>query len=523
MVRSRWFSISLVFIAIALLHSPAEAAGINLSWADMSSNEDGFRIERKASGGNYAQIATVAANVKSYTDSGVTAGVSYCYVVKAYNSGGVSAPSNSACVTTASSTSTTTSSSGSSSSTTGTSTSSGSSSTVPASYTGGKWKDYTVNVTLKSLDNDSIGVIFRYVDDNNYYRFTWNRSEAYRRIEKRENGVLSVLAQKASQYQRDTTYRIQISVQGSQIKAWINGGTPVFSVTDNSLDQGTIGLYSSSNKGSIFDDVVVTDLVSGQILLSDNFNDGDYTGWTMLDEAGTSNAPSAWAISNGALVQSSNIGSSDNTIGTFALYTKGGSSDSLLTTASSSDSLYTKESWTDYIASVNITSADDDFIGVMFRYHDNANYYRFSWKSKNTGRQLEKIQNGVVTVIAQDSEQYVTGRTYGLKISAKGNSLQVHIDGQLVFSVTDSTFAGGTIALYSCYNSGSIFDDVLVEDLNTGNVLLRDDFNDGNLRGWTIIDEGNIDGPSQWLVSNGALVQNGNIGSNDGHGTYALY
>jgi hypothetical protein len=89
--------------------------------------------------------------------------------------------------------------------------------------------------------------------------------------------------------------------------------------------------------------------------------------------------------------------------------------------------------------------------------------------------------------------------------------------------VADSTFAGGTIALYSCYNQGSAFDNVLVEDLNTGNILLLDDFNDGDLRGWTIMDEGSKDGPSQWQVSNGVLVQNSNIGSGSCLGTYALY
>jgi hypothetical protein len=248
---------------------------------------------------------------------------------------------------------------------------------------------------------------------------------------------------------------------------------------------------------------VVTDLASGQILLADNFNDGDHTGWTILDEAGTTDAPSVWAVSNESLVQTSNIGSIDRANGTFALYTKG--------------------SWSDYAFAVKLTSTDDDFIGVMFRYHDNANYYRFNWKTNNTGRRLEKVRDGIVTVLAHDSQQYTTGRTYGLKISAKGNSLQVHIDGQLIFSVTDSSFAGGAIGLYSCYNSGSIFDNVLVEDLNTKAVLLWDDFSDANLRGWTIMDEGNVDGPSQWLVSNGTLVQSGNIGSTTGNGTYVLY
>jgi hypothetical protein len=356
---------------------------------------------------------------------------------------------------------------------------------------------------MKSLDNDAIGVIFRYIDDNSYYRFVWNRSQQYARIEKRENGALRVLAEKNSQYEIQKEYRVQISVRSSQIQVWVDGGTPVFSITDSSFGEGTIGLYSSNNEGSIFDDVVVTDLASGQILLADNFNDGDHTGWTILDEAGTTDAPSVWAVSNESLVQTSNIGSIDRANGTFALYTKG--------------------SWSDYAFAVKLTSTDDDFIGVMFRYHDNANYYRFNWKTNNTGRRLEKVRDGIVTVLAHDSQQYTTGRTYGLKISAKGNSLQVHIDGQLIFSVTDSSFAGGAIGLYSCYNSGSIFDNVLVEDLNTKAVLLWDDFSDANLRGWTIMDEGNVDGPSQWLVSNGTLVQSGNIGSTTGNGTYVLY
>jgi hypothetical protein len=508
MANSRWLSISLVLIGIAWAQSPAVAASISLSWADMSSNEDGFRIERKASGGNYAQIATVGANVKSYTDSGVTAGVSYCYLVKAFNSAGASAPSNSACATSASSTSSTTSgSSGSNSiSINGTSTSSGSSSTIPASYTGGKWKDYTVNLTMKSLDNDAIGVIFRYVDNNNYYRFVWNSYEQHRRIEKRENGVLRVLAENKSQYEKSKEYRIQIAVQGSQIKVWINGGTPVFSVTDGSFLQGTIGLYSSSNKGSIFDDIVVTDLISGQTLLSDNFNDGDYTGWTILDDAGTNYAPSGWVVSNGKLIQTSNIGVSDNSIGTSALYTKG--------------------SWTDYTVTVDLTSRDDDSIGVIFRYNDTDNYYRFFWDAQEQVRRVETRVNGDFATLAEDAVPYVPGRNYEIRIIVQGARLQIAIDGQNIFSVTDSTFSGGTIALYSRWNKGSVFDNILVQDIRNGTVLLWDDFSDGDSIGWTVIDDtGTEAGPSQWSVQDGMLVQSSNIGSNaiGKLGTFALY
>jgi hypothetical protein len=358
---------------------------------------------------------------------------------------------------------------------------------------------------MKSLDNDAIGVIFRYVDNNNYYRFVWNSYEQHRRIEKRENGVLRVLAEHKSQYEKSKEYRIQIAVQGSQIKVWINGGAPVFSVTDGSFLQGTIGLYSSSNKGSIFDDVVVTDLISGQTLLSDNFDDGDYTGWTILDDAGTNYAPSAWMVSNGALVQTSNIGVSDNSIGTSALYTKG--------------------SWSDYTVKVDLTSRDDDSIGVIFRFNDSDNYYRFFWDAQERLRRVEKRVNGNLTILAEDAVPYVSGRNYEIRIIVQGARLQIAIDGQNIFSVTDSTFSGGTIALYSRWNKGSVFDNVLVQDIRNGTILLSEDFSDGDSIGWTIIDDGTEAGPSQWSVQDGMLAQNSNIGSNDigKLGTFALY
>ena len=83
-----------------------EAASLRLSWSDNSSNESGFKIERRAAGGSYAQLATVGANVTSYADSGLTSGRTYCYTVRAFNSAGTSAPTKEDCATTASTSST---------------------------------------------------------------------------------------------------------------------------------------------------------------------------------------------------------------------------------------------------------------------------------------------------------------------------------------------------------------------------------------------------------------------------------
>ena len=49
------------------------------------------------SGGVLTQIATVSANVTSYADANLTSGLNYCYIVRAFNSAGVSDATNVAC------------------------------------------------------------------------------------------------------------------------------------------------------------------------------------------------------------------------------------------------------------------------------------------------------------------------------------------------------------------------------------------------------------------------------------------
>ncbi|MFA5367133.1 MAG: C1 family peptidase [Dehalococcoidia bacterium] len=62
---------------------------VNLTWTDNSDNESGFKIERKTgAGGTYSQIATVGANITSYSNTGRAAGTEYYYRVRAYSAAG---------------------------------------------------------------------------------------------------------------------------------------------------------------------------------------------------------------------------------------------------------------------------------------------------------------------------------------------------------------------------------------------------------------------------------------------------
>jgi hypothetical protein len=85
-----------------LTATAASTSQVNLSWQDNSSNEMGFKIQRKTGpAGTWSQIEVTAANVVSYSDTGLNANTTYFYRVQAYNNSGDSIFSNEASVTTA--------------------------------------------------------------------------------------------------------------------------------------------------------------------------------------------------------------------------------------------------------------------------------------------------------------------------------------------------------------------------------------------------------------------------------------
>ena len=82
----------------SLAATAVSSSQINLTWADSDATEQGFKIERCTGAGcsDFAQIATVGANVTSYSNTGLTASTSYSYRVRAYNAAGDSDYSNTA-------------------------------------------------------------------------------------------------------------------------------------------------------------------------------------------------------------------------------------------------------------------------------------------------------------------------------------------------------------------------------------------------------------------------------------------
>jgi hypothetical protein len=132
-------------------------------------------------------------------------------------------------------------------------------------YQGGlDWTDYRAKFRLRSADDDTLGLMFRVQDNDNYYRFSWDKSLNQRRLVKRVGGLFTELAADNVPYVVGQTYQLEMVAQGSQLEVWIDG-VRIFQVTDGALDHGTIAFYTWQNNAAYFDELVVEDLSGGTL------------------------------------------------------------------------------------------------------------------------------------------------------------------------------------------------------------------------------------------------------------------
>ncbi len=187
--------------------------------------------------------------------------------------------------------------------------------------------------------------------------------------------------------------------------------------------------------------------ISVHVSIADNFS-GGAGNWTMVDDVPSPS--SSWSVVNGVLRQQNKVESVNSFDGSYhrgayAYYTNGAG-------------------LTDYRFSVDATylatlQAND--IGVMFRYQDNNNYYRLSMNARYGFTRLEKKVGGVFTPLAVNARGYVPGELIRFNVEANGSRIQVWINGDPMFAVTDASLGSGTVALYT--QDQSSFDNVVIE------------------------------------------------------------
>jgi hypothetical protein len=119
----------------------------------------------------------------------------------------------------------------------------GSASSEALMYSGSSaWTDYQINAVVTVPAGQFAGIVFRYIDSNNYYWAgigDWGNRYG---ISKVVGGVYSeIIGSGTSSSNGAGTYTLEVVAQGSTITLYING-VPVLTTTDSTFSFGAIGL-----------------------------------------------------------------------------------------------------------------------------------------------------------------------------------------------------------------------------------------------------------------------------------------
>jgi len=232
----------------------------------------------------------------------------------------------------------------------------------------------------------------------------------------------------------------------------------------------------------------LTDIIKkSDLLISDDFNDGNYNGWNV--QLG------AWAVENGELSQSNSYGR--------------------------------RRIW------LNSTYNQDNItISAKMKYPDGGGIVSgiiFRQGSGSTGYHAVRLDNRDDTAqIVINDNVYSTPYTiqsntwYRLKVALNGTNIKFYVNNELVMERDDLPLGGNKIGLKTTLGH-THFDDVKVSNrevasytydykgrriskyLPTGDVL-DNNFSDGNYSGWTPT-------AGSWAVTNGELTGNAGVGA----------
>ncbi len=189
---------------------------------------------------------------------------------------------------------------------------------------------------------------------------------------------------------------------------------------------------------------------SGTILLADNFANTPISNYTIVDiGAGPDAPPSSWQVQNGMLAQN---GDSDGNPAFYDTYALTGDA-----------------AWTNYSVEGEAYSGGSPF-GLVARY-SKAGFYRLRVNRSTVtgaGWLLQRYDSGkqAYTTLASGAlnSGYTVQQWNHLKLTAQGSTISVTINGQPTASVSDATYAGGSVGFYA-EASGARFSNLRVSAL----------------------------------------------------------
>jgi hypothetical protein len=122
--------------------------------------------------------------------------------------------------------------------------------------------NYNISMIYSNTDDDESGIIFRYIDNQNFYKCTFHDLDGSdpttnnEGLTKWEGGVATVFDNGVYDLS-DSMNTITVSIIEDNITCYLNG-VAVYSVFDSSWDGGKVGVYNHYDDDAEYDDYLIT-------------------------------------------------------------------------------------------------------------------------------------------------------------------------------------------------------------------------------------------------------------------------
>jgi hypothetical protein len=281
------------------------------------------------------------------------------------------------------------------------------------------WDDYAFSAAAKGVGDGAIGLIVRYQDPKNFLMVRWvgARGGGYSGREKQlirvRNGKWAILEYAEGGFVPGEWYHLQVRVSGGMMECFIDGQL-VLRRRDVDFRQGQVGLYAAGDLSrAYFDDVQVRPIAR----FADDFSTPTSGKWQAYG--------GAFGYHAGTLLGKAPNGTA-------------------VAVAGESD-------WRDLTLGCDV-EAKDGGVGLCFGWRDPRNYYAFRWGgpagSDSQGKkQLVRVADGAVQVIAQSGGGFEPGRRYRLKVEAERGYVAAYVDNRLVLQAAGVEIPAGKVGL----------------------------------------------------------------------------
>ena len=125
------------------------------------------------------------------------------------------------------------------------------------------YKDVEISLRFKAVkghEDQGGGMLWRYIDENNYYVVRANPLENNYRLYKLVDGRRIELASTNIEMSNNVWYSLKIRMIDNKIQCYFNGKLKMEQTDDTFSNIGKIGLWTKSDAQTYFDDVAITNL-----------------------------------------------------------------------------------------------------------------------------------------------------------------------------------------------------------------------------------------------------------------------